>query len=198
MTSRIPCFWLEPTDRLRRFYRRYRATTVFTPDHTPVRECPYHGYHNARTALDEVPAIWGTRDERRVLENVYDARDFAPPAFPSQCSCGYHFVQADAWQIFTELVYRRADTGAELTLLDAPAGAMWDAWWMGDRFRGPDGYALTVKLPGGCDWTVDGPSRWTRSGAPPLVTARPSIGIPTASGGWAYHGFLTNGVLEAC
>lgn len=39
---------------------------------------------------------------------------------------------------------------------------------------------------------------WERTGTPPNVTARPSIGMPDAKGGFRYHAFLTNGVLEEC
>ena len=37
---------------------------------------------------------------------------------------------------------------------------------------------------------------WTRTGTPPKVTANPSIGLGKVDGGgWAYHGWLTNGFL---
>lgn len=102
--------------------------------------------------------------------------------------------------MFPEGLFRRADTGEELTIREAPAGAMWDAAWM--HLKGADGRALMVRTPGGFDWFVDGPATngpgWTRSGEPPNVTARPSIGVPDHRGAFAYHGFLTDGVLRSC
>ena len=85
-------------------------------------------------------------------------------------------------------------------LKTAPPGAMWNADWYKDSGikPGPDGLWLIVKTPAG-DWFVDGPSSngpgWTREGAVPNVTARPSI-LMTSSGN--YHGFLTNGQLVEC
>lgn len=115
-------------------------------------------------------------------------------------------------QLFAREFYRRADTGLTMLLDEAPAGAMWNAWWIGRESRvykgpgsfiGPDGIALMVKTPGG-DWFVDGPANngpgWTRSGAPPRVTASPSILIPHGRGASRepYHGWLRNGVLVPC
>jgi hypothetical protein len=95
------------------------------------------------------------------------------------------------WQVFQDQIYRRADTGEEYTLRDAPPGAMYIATWHDNHLR--------VCLPpnGGHDyWDVDGPSKngngWTRSGDLPNVTANPSILTPR------YHGFLRGGWLEEC
>ena len=74
-------------------------------------------------------------------------------------------------------------------------------------YHGPDGRCLVLKTPAG-DWMIDGPSRnngitgagWTRTGDPPNITVRPSIGMGDGKGKgrWKYHGHLNNGVLEAC
>lgn len=63
-------------------------------------------------------------------------------------------------------IYRRLDTGEEMTLSSAPVGAMWYAdWYLPERFgsssgyvhAGPDGHVLVVKTPPapGRDWIVD-------------------------------------------
>jgi len=105
-------------------------------------------------------------------------------------------------------VFRRVDTGETFVLGQAPVGAMYYADWLVDLGdRGPDGHCLIVITPYG-PWNVDGgyqipaPGRWTRTGAPPRVTARPSIGQggKGENGGapWTYHAWLNDGVLEDC
>jgi hypothetical protein len=101
--------------------------------------------------------------------------------------------------------YRRTDTGETFVLGQAPVGAMYFADWL--HGRGPDGHCLIVVTPHG-PWNVDGgfqwPSagKWTRTGEPPRVTARPSIGQggkgPNGGPPWSYHAFLTDGALEDC
>jgi hypothetical protein len=103
------------------------------------------------------------------------------------------------------MIYRRTDTGEEMVLRDAPAGAMWWADRYSEAFgsiyhkeRG-GGPHLLVKTPGG-EWDIDSKSSngegWQRTGEPPNVTANPSIGAGKGpDGGWKYHGWLRNGVL---
>lgn len=67
---------------------------------------------------------------------------------------------------------------------------------------GPDGHVHTLRTPGG-DRVIDAPSpngsKWTRTGTPPILTARPSILAGRDSqGNRLYHGFLTDGILESC
>lgn len=92
--------------------------------------------------------------------------------------------------------------GFEGTLDEAPIGAIWNADWMPIR-QGEEYFV--VRLPGGSDWAIDGPSfnadlteaksrGWTRTGTPPNLTVTPSIQIHSTG----YHAFLTNGVLVAC
>lgn len=181
-----PCFMIEPTDRCRRWLRRY----VHTGE---GRDCA-GGYHQAMTAIDDGPELRAAEGYRRTEPSEWPRDD---PRWPVQCACGYRFTAVDAWQLFCRSIYRRADTDEEMTIEDAPAGAMWDAFWMGEPWRGQDGRSLCVKLPPGGQadyWHIDGPSRdgghWTRTGTPPLITARPSILTPK------YHGWLTDGVLS--
>jgi hypothetical protein len=124
------------------------------------------------------------------------------PRWPPACACGYLFRPTDTWQHRMRRHFVDKATGAKYTLEAAPAGAMWNAEWMYHHDRkSPDGLWLCVRLPNGHDWLMDGPSSngtfWTRTGTPPKVTVRPSIfarmGKPDA-----YHGFLTDGVLEEC
>lgn len=147
-------FWLERTDEVRRYLRRFR----FGQSGGTAHAGPF-AYHDAEAFIDVVTAPVIARPE--VGSGLYEpdigtAEDFAgDPRWPTQCaSCGEPFTALDEWQLFRRRLYRRADTGALLTLEEAPIGAMWDAWWMPDRWRGPDGICLKVQTPGG-EWIVD-------------------------------------------
>lgn len=176
----IPCFLLEPTGRSMRCLRRFVWAGV--------HDCP-GGYHQAIVPVD---AVDGEQP------STMDAGDFGgDPRWPSTCEhCGYQFNDGDQWQVFVQAEYRRADTGATMTLLTAPPGAMWWADWLAGDFEGLDHFTrrrgqphLIVKTPGG-DWDVDGESSrgagtgWRRTGEPPQVVAQPSIQMP------GYHGWL--------
>ena len=202
------CFWLESTNRVRRHLRRHIGHRERPPEE---RQCPVaeHGYHQAWVRIEDADAIWGEPDEtaggRKSLKNA-DVADFKHDSqWPAACACGYKFRDDDEWQAVTDLIYRRADTGEEMTLRDAPPGALWDAWWLhgarrgSTEYGGPDGRVITVKTPAGL-WVVDGPStdqraqKWTRTGEPPTITVRPSVEISSPI---RYYGFLTDGVLQA-
>lgn len=196
----VKCFWLEPTRTVRRELRRYVSSARGGRCPGPL------GYHDAETFIDVVPGIF---DERGFLTEL-PAGDFAgDPRWPMQCSCGYVFKPEDERQVFTSPLYRRADTGDEMTLRDAPPGAMWDAWWYGEWSPGPDGKHLIVKCPNGHEWFIDGPASnctmkydhvhrcWVRHGEPPLITVDKN-GLTCAAGAGSiqagdYHGFLRNG-----
>lgn len=211
-------YWLEPTETVAVGLRRYCHTggSGWT--------CG-DGYHSALAFTGEAPALYVERDGRRSLD-VRPATVRDDPAWPRSCRCGYVFAEDDPWQDWQELIYRRTDTGEHVTLRDrqpsdvggpapAPPGATWDAWWMPDAWRGPDGIALMARCPNGHHWTVDGRASnctlpddrvhkcWVRHGDP--RDCRVSVdknGVTCAAGGGSiqagdYHGFLTNGVFTA-
>jgi hypothetical protein len=193
--SDITCFMLEPTDRLQIRFRRYRGgSDCKRPDGKP-------GYHNADIAL---PAEYTAPVDAEGRAHGFGRKPTADELTwvgweqIATCKrCGYTFEDADPFQVNGDLVYRRTDTGEDMTLLEAPAGAMWYAdWYPG---KGPDGHCLAVKLPNGTDWLVDAPSssggNWTRTGEPPNVTAQPSIGSGDPADPNYYHGFLRDGKL---
>lgn len=184
--SEVVCHYLEAVPRIRRSLRRFRRGDEKCPK-------PLGGfdYCNAENYLDEID---------HPVKTVIQAFDFPhdDPRWPTVCpGCGAAFADTDRWQVFVDALYKRTDTGETVVFREAQPGAMWDAWWMPDNYRGPDGLALVLKLPGGHTWMIDGASssggKWTRSGTPPKITASPSILVPGS-----YHGWLRDGVLVEC
>lgn len=179
----IRCFWLEPLTRRRRWLmrrshggepcasrnREHRARVEIEPDDLPLPAPP----------KPAVPEWTLHRDD---------------PRWPTRCErCAHEFTEADERVLFFRRLYRDPE-GRELILDDAPPGAMWDAYWLGKDYRGADGIHLALMTPGG-PWYVDGRSpvsflHWRRWGAPPDVSAKPSIFIPGRYHGWLQEGFL--------
>lgn len=209
--TEIACFWLEETGRARRYLRRF-ATRQGDDVPSP---CPTLGYHHAMNPVDDVPCGLKKWEHGDVTIRDYQGADDlelfprSDDRWPTVCVCGYTFRDCDRWQVFFDEIMRRGDTGEEMVLRDAPAGALWDAF----GYRGsnwptpprPDGIHLMCKTPDG-DWYVDGRANngprddygWSRSGDPrsnpPTVTAHPSIQMG-GIGSSGYHGWLRNGRL---
>lgn len=207
--ARLPCFFLEPTGRLSVSLRRYRS-----PKGHDELVCPVSrgGYHNASRFFQEEPE---ERDDKgAVVNGLQPVLPRDDPRWPRVCPCGYEFQEEDEWQRFTSRVYRRTDTGEEMTLEKAPPGAMWYADWFDDVFVPQGKHVLVVKTPGG-EWVVDSQASncglpedrqqkqhhcWIRHGDPPLVTADKDGKTCSAGAGSIqcgdYHGFLRHGFLE--
>jgi len=182
----ITCFWLEPVPRAERMLRRYRSSVKLN------LPCPAKGYHDAVVTIETIDL---SLDKTGSGDDAWPHDD---PRWPRTCGCGYVFPETDEWQHNINRLYERSDT-KELVVLwgdRTPVGAMWNAHWMGDHYRGPDGRCLCVKTPGG-SWMIDGPSsnggRWKRTGTPPKITVTPSILIGSSPA--KYHGWLRDGVL---
>lgn len=208
----VKCFFLEPTEKVARFLRRY------TSSHSNQNEqykCSVNGYHDTWTPIEN-----GVEGDGITIDNYkVDQR------WPKTClHCGYEFTneERDNWQLFSDRIYRRIDNGEEMTLRKAPDGAMWYADWMihgraldhPDRtYIGPDGHCLVVRVVGGHDWMVDAQASnctlpddkvhkcWCRSGDPMtgVVTVNKSCASCSAGAGSiqtsTWHGFLRDGML---
>jgi hypothetical protein len=193
--SRIQCFLLEKTDRVRLRLRRF--TYGLGCGERASDPCPAGpmGGHDATVPFRSVSGddLWPAITRGAYLgsyEHVAPAHD--DPRWPALCQqCSAPMPACTEWQVFQERIWRRTDTGSLLSLREAPPGAMWIADWLDNH--------LQVALPpgGGMDyWDVDGSASngpgWTRTGEPPNVTAAPSILTPR------YHGYLRGGFLESC
>ncbi len=188
----VKCFLLTPTDRVRRALRRYVGGHE-------GGQCSVNpaGYHNAETPIEDGPAIIGADGCCRTEPREWPRDD---PRWPTHCICGYQFAEGDHWQLFYERVYVRSDTGEEVTLRNAPPGAIWEAPWMADVWKGHDGKCFYCMLPNGAgEWCIDGPATngpgWERTGEAPNFTCTPSIGRLDKDNRWMYHGWLRNGEL---
>lgn len=216
----IKCFWLEPTDREKRYLRRYcnssSALQFDAAGNITYRQCSGPmSYHDAMVFLDESPEHY---DEAKghYVDSGQTASDFKDhPLWPTHCACGYEFQLNDEWQLFSDHIYRRVDTGEEYTLRDAPEGAMWDAIWFHGvpSWCGEDGRSIICKVPQNHDWQIDGPCNnctrpnephkcWVRHGEPPNLTVDKNGNTCAAGAGSIltpqWHGFLRNGMLISC
>lgn len=204
-----PTFWLEPTDEVLTGLRRYSHSGDASSYHSAL-------VHIGREKTDATGSI-----------SIEDKTPHDDPRWPTRCTehadCGYVFTDEDRWQDWQDLIWRRVDTGDEYVmhahrteawpLPSAPPGACWDASWMPEWWRGPDGISLVVRLPDNTDWTVDSEaSNCTRKGQPHQCWVRhgdprechvtvDKQGDTCAAGAGSiaspgYHGFLIKGVLS--
>ncbi len=143
----IQCFYLVPSGRQRLWLRRYQSESH--------GQCPSaEGYHNAMTLVGDTAE---KKNPQGYIEGVPPEVYQDDPRWPVKCGCGYEFrILEDTWQVFTRSLFRREDTGAETTIEDAPAGAIWNAWWNADIWHGEDGLNLMCKMPGDHHWNIDG------------------------------------------
>src|ERR1044072_2413872 len=207
MKDRMQCLWFEPAGKLRRFFRRFTWSGQ--------SKCSSQfGSHNASVFLDEMEDL----TPYETISCDIDVEPFKDDSrWPTHCVCGYAFQPDDQYQISVDRIYRRTDTGEEMTFQTAPAGAMWDAWWYPDAWKGSDGIALVVKMPQGGEWVVDSRCSnctlpndnvhkcWIRHGNPrkPETLLVDKNGVTCKAGGGSiqmtnWHGFLRFGFLEEC
>lgn len=207
----IPVFFIAPTNRYRRKFRRYASSGG-------MNCCPAgFGYHNADVFIGEVIA-----DESPTCKRERETE--SDPRWPTKCDhCDYVFAEDDEWQVFYECVYVSGD-GREMTLRDRVPGACWDAEWFykdsdgnpePGRRVGPDGRFLIAVCPNGHEWMIDYRASnctmpdddehrcWVRHGRPEDGTLHvDKNGLTCAAGAGSiiagdYHGFLHDGKFTA-
>lgn len=206
----VKCFMVTDSGRDRLYLRRYHSKD----------DCPAGKgwYPNAKgpviAVIDAAPfkTAEGYTDLAAMEKAHKPPND--DPRWPKKCDrCAYQFTDADPWQLFSDSVFVDA-RGAEYSLRKPVPGMMWDAWWMGDWAKGPDGKCLVVVCPDGSEWMIDGQAKnctkkadigpfgkahrcWVRHGTPPMITVDKN-GLTCSAGAGSiavsgYHGFLRNG-----
>lgn len=213
----LKCFMLEQTRVVKIYLRRYANANSDTDS-----KCKgAYGYHDAMVLIGEEEVYFQSRKNSsggmyvvRVddpyIDKYKEQYPYGDPKWPTFCDeCGYKFKSIDEYQIFTDLVYKRSDTGEECNLRKPPEGAMYWAWWFKDNPRYAPNGALHAVCPGGHPWNIDGRASnctmpdddehrcWVRHGEPPNITVDKN-GLTCDAGGGSiqagsYHGFLQNG-----
>lgn len=207
--GKIKCCFLEPTKKVRKLLIR----TAEGPTEA------HFGDHRVEVVAEIIPTHDTENGPLQIDEPYLSTK------WPQECDCGFKFRFRDEWTTEYHRVYRRADTGEEMILRDAPVGAMWYAPWLDHLYRPQLEHVLIVKLPDKTEWIADSKAKncrdaknydwqhhWTREpadpkhhcwvvhGVPPLITVDKKGNTCEAGGGsiWSdgWHGFLWNGVLK--
>lgn len=186
---------LESTDEIVVELRRY----AFPRDGAPVCGRLEVRYPGAEAVVNQVHDVsvevrrdTGTMEKDTDGDATLSTIALDDPRWPTHCSCGYEFQPSAAKQEFHTRLYRRSDNGELTTIRNAPVGALYDSGVFRDSpeyNRNGAGMCLVLKTPAG-EWMIDGPANngpgWTRTGTPPNLVVRPSIGIgsPQRMHGW--------------
>lgn len=202
MYAEVRCFLIEITESKQRYARCYDGTSGDSHKCSAVPE----GYHHMQVLVDTIHSPL-TPDAHEISMSP-ELGDDAP--WPAQCACGRPFAVTER-QTFTERLYKRADTGALVTLRDPPPGAIYRASWMEPHWVGADGKSYIAVCPNGRPWNIDGPASnctkpnehthrcWIRHGEPPNFTVDKQGHTCEAGAGSIiagdYHGFLRNGIF---
>lgn len=205
----ITCFLIKQGPQAKRSLRRYHDA------HEGEQPCSGTGrsYHTASVPIGTFPLILAEQGMIAAIDPAEYVRD---ERWPTTCgNCDYVFPEEDHWQVNQEPIYI-AEDGREMTLLEAPPGAIWDATWMydGAGVNGGTGPCWVVRLPGNHDWmpgsqasncTRKGEDHdcWCVHGEAPLLTVdkEPEPGRTTCGAGGGsietptWHGHLHNGEL---
>lgn len=204
----IACFVIKQGHQAKRSLRRYHGPEEGEP------ECSREGrsYHSTSVEIGTHPLILAEDGMIAPIDPTDYLRD---ERWPTHCECGFEYSDDDHWQVNQDPIYT-AEDGREMTLREAPAGAIWVATWMPEwaGVNGGRGPAYVVKLPDGHEWmpgmnatNCDRKGQdhdcWCVHGEAPLLTVdkNPEPGRTTCSAGAGsiaspgWHGFLTNGEL---
>ena len=159
--------------------------------------------------IGEFPTV---RNERGYVNEISPDLYKDDSRWPKICdTCGQPFEDKDERQVFTDEFYQGTN-GERKPFREwmCTPGAMWNAWWMTEFTKGPDGMCLNAVCPDGHTWEIDGRCSnctlpkdnvhkcWPRSGTPPNIDVNKRHG-PTCSAGAGsiqtpnWHGFLRNG-----
>lgn len=131
-------YFLVPTGK-RLFFLRRDHKKPLQPGHE------YADYCHAECLLMELEA------GQEAVSPAWDS-----DLWPTVCNCGHVFTDKDTKNTSETPLYKRSDTGEEITIGDATPGAIWDADWMKGMYDTEDGKILVAMCPGRQHWTIDG------------------------------------------
>lgn len=146
-------FWCEPTGQCRVWLRRFVSKENGLAEPCPAM--PGEGsYHNAKVFVGDVSE---ERDADGYIKHIPPTKYEGDARWPAACACGRAFEDKDYRQVFTRTLYIRMDqpTLPPQPIEDMPPGAMWDAWWLEENWRGADGLHVMARCPDGHDWLID-------------------------------------------
>lgn len=154
-------YWLEETDRVKVWLRRYRSACVAAEGkQTCEAKLVLHEDAPASDWGEYAPWKHGGETGGLCWHTFSEAiPDDSQLWQELRCSrCGVLFTDSDGnKQVWAEHLNAGHPSGKLWVIRDAPPGAMWNIGWMRDTewAKGPDGICLAVRLPNGWDWWVD-------------------------------------------
>src|SRR5688572_23624119 len=140
MADAVAVFWTERTGWAGRSLRRY-----LIDDRCEQLCVDGKPYHRANAWIEGRWPLALTDDGFIALIDPDEYADH--PAWPTVCDdCGWVLPDTVIRHVAQHPLYASAD-GHEWAQGDLPAGAMFDADWLPDNWKGADGIGLTVVLP---------------------------------------------------
>lgn len=208
----VPTFWCEPNGLARVSLRVHSDIACPAADQPP--DTRYETHCRATVVLFDTAPV--ERDPDGYYPSI-PAERYADASWPTLCAtCGLArdwtpHVDQDPW-------YRSEGRG-QWTDRELPVGAMWDAWWLPDRWKGTDGIGLSIMVPDGsggahqflpdaeasnCTRKGEDHKCWCRHGDPrtgPVTidktcdTCAAGAGSILVHGDPGWHGYVRNGMI---
>ena len=124
MAGPVKCVWYDRAPKIKRELRRYAHN----------RDCPVR--LPGRCACCDVFVPFDIIEWHEPIIAVQEGPPRDDPRWPTECDrCGYKFLETDAWQVFTDAIYRNSETGQEFFMRELPVGAMYNSHWLPDHHR---------------------------------------------------------------
>lgn len=208
MGEPVQTFWVGDSGVVELSLRRYRLHDE--------PSCPVGPIHHASVPIGGAPAH---RDRRGYLLPINLGPFLDDDRWPTRCDCGYEFTPEDERTIDQETIYVRPEGTERWAKTLLPVGAMYDAFWMPQHYRGQDGIGLVVVVPEQHHWHPDVRAHncsrvgddpdfvlhkcWVRHGDPRAPRSEMTVDKdgPTCTAGAGsvvteeWHGFLQAGML---
>jgi len=202
----LKTYWMEPTGSVRVLLHRSSEKRCRATGHTC--EATLMAEREGQASRWLAPELVGAH------VGATKAVPQDDPRWPTVCSkCGEPLPADAEHHLIIDRLYSGSPDGRLLTIGEFKPGATWDAFWMPEHMKGPDGISMMCILPNGLPWLVDGKASnctrpkdkkhrcWVREGDPRKANVTAGKKGDTCSAGAGsiqagnYHGFLRNGIL---